>query len=137
MKIGISTALMFVAGLLLSGLALGGSHMEGESKMMEHGHMEEGAMMLQTDQISEMQRLLSDRGYNVGQVDGALTAETTEALRQFQMDEGLTVTGTPNAETLRALAPSAEQQEFFGLSPAFGEHAPMMEHGEKEHKKMY
>lgn len=76
---------------------------------------------LNREQTREMQRLLNDQGYAIGNMDGEMNQETTEAIRQFQKTEGLAVTGQPNQETLRALAPSSDQQEFFGLSPEFGE----------------
>jgi peptidoglycan hydrolase-like protein with peptidoglycan-binding domain len=76
---------------------------------------------LSREQIREMQRLLNQQGYEISSIDGVVGEETIEATRQFQASEGLAVTGMHNRETLRALAPDSEQQEFFGLSPAFGE----------------
>jgi peptidoglycan hydrolase-like protein with peptidoglycan-binding domain len=61
-----------------------------------------------------------------------MSPDTTEAIRQFQTDEGLAATGTPDQQTLRTLAPSSDQQEFFGLSPEFGETEGLMEHKEME-----
>jgi len=76
---------------------------------------------LNSEQISEMQKILDSQGYKVDDVNGVLNDSTREAIRQFQEAQGLVVTGMPNEETLRALAPDSKQQEFFGLSPEFSE----------------
>ena len=94
---------------------------------------EMAAQPLNVDQISELQKLLNDRGYNVGEPDGMIGSSTTEALRQFQLDNQLTNSGTPDPETLRLLSPDAEKQEFFGLAPEYGEQKEMMA---PESKKM-
>ena len=78
------------------------------------------AQQLTQVQMSEMQHLLTMHGYDVSDVAGVYNEETKRAICDFQAANGLTITGAPNAETLRALAPSSEQMEFFGLSPEFG-----------------
>jgi hypothetical protein len=82
------------------------------------------AQQLSKEQISEMQRLLTmhgyDLGYDLGSMSGVLDENTKAAIRKFQLDKGLTVTSAPDDETLRALVSSSGQQEFFGLSPEFG-----------------
>lgn len=126
--------MVFMASLFVAGQALGSGHEQmgktpmGSSTMGEMAQMHEahpGAADLNRDQIREMQNLLNDHGFNVGQADGFMGPRTREALRQFQTSEGLAATGAPDGETLRALAPSVEKQEFFGLSPEYGE---KMEH---------
>ena len=47
--------------------------------------------------------------------------ETMRALRNFQQFEGLVASGEPNPRTLEALDLGFEQQEFFGISPEFGQ----------------
>jgi peptidoglycan hydrolase-like protein with peptidoglycan-binding domain len=88
-----------------------------------------GLQQLTTDQIREIQLMLAVRGYDVGfdlsndlvgTMSGVLDENTKAAIRQFQQDQGLAITSVPDVETLRALAPSSDQQEFFGLSPEFG-----------------
>ncbi len=87
------------------------------------------AQQLTTEQIREMQMLLAVRGYDlgfdlsndlVGTMSGVLDENTKAAIRHFQQDQGLAITSVPDVETLRALGPSSDQQEFFGLSPEFG-----------------
>jgi peptidoglycan hydrolase-like protein with peptidoglycan-binding domain len=128
------TTMVAVAGLFAAGQALaameesGGMPQSGQGMTMG-GHMQEGAMAqnLNQAQVRELQTLLNDKGFKAGKADGILGSKTQQALRQFQQSEGLTQTGQPDEKTLRALAPSADKQQFFGLSPSFGEkNAPMM-----------
>lgn len=81
----------------------------------------ETLIQLSNDQISEVQKILITQEYEIDVLDGTLNAQTKEALREFQEDRGLTITGMPDDETLRALSPTLEKDEFFGLSPEFGE----------------
>jgi hypothetical protein len=136
----------FVAGLFAAGQAIGGGHemgkapMSGSSmgeKVQMHQKHHMAGHKLNREQVREMQNLLDDHGFNAGPADGYMGSRTKEALRQFQESEGLTATGTPDQETLRALAPSVEKQEFFGLSPEFGgkTQEPMQPEG-KQMKQM-
>jgi peptidoglycan hydrolase-like protein with peptidoglycan-binding domain len=88
-----------------------------------------GLQQLTTEQIREIQVLLAVRGYDVGfdlsndlvgTMSGVLDENTQAAIRNFQQDQGLAITSVPDVQTLRALGPSSDQQEFFGLSPEFG-----------------
>ena len=92
-----------------------------ESSGMATMHQQKDATSLSANQVRELQNLLKEEGYKVGNVDGIIGPVTTGAIRQFQTDRDLEVTGIPNEKTLRSLAPEREQQEFFGLSPEFGE----------------
>ncbi|PLX87181.1 MAG: hypothetical protein C0619_15385 [Desulfuromonas sp.] len=76
---------------------------------------------LSVEQVREMQALLNHRGYYVSncECDG-IGDETMAAIESFQKDQGLTVTGLPNEETLKALVLSTPQHEFFGIAPEFG-----------------
>jgi hypothetical protein len=119
----------FIAGIFTAGQALGvgqtqwGS--EGTQMEKQHGVVSESermaALELDREQVRELQKILNDKGYEAGPVDGIIGPRTTNAITEFQKSEGLASTGSADEETLRALAPSAEQQEFFGLSPEFGE----------------
>ncbi len=53
--------------------------------------------------IGTIQVRLLDLGYDVGEVDGLLGPRTHAALRAFQADQGLPVTGLPDGNTQRAL----------------------------------
>jgi peptidoglycan hydrolase-like protein with peptidoglycan-binding domain len=111
--------LAFVAGLLISSqvLATGQGQMKSETQTQQKS----AALELNPDQTKEMQRLLNKQGYEIENITGVIDEETMAAIRIFQVTEGLTVTGMPNQETLRALAPGTGQQEYFGISPEFGE----------------
>jgi len=124
----LTTALAFIAGLFFAGQGLGtGEYEHGKaagsgSAMMEETHQSEmAAHSLDNEQVRELQKILTDRGFEAGPVDGIIGPRTTQALRNFQESEGLAVSGNPDENTLKALAPDAETQEFFGLSPEFGE----------------
>ena len=119
-------ALIFSACLLIGSQALAAHHedsaSDSDSAASEMAATAgEQAPQLGEAQIKELQRLLQDQGYEVGSLDGTLNPETNEAISKFQAAEGLQATGQPDLKTLRALAPGSEQQEFFGLSPEFGE----------------
>jgi peptidoglycan hydrolase-like protein with peptidoglycan-binding domain len=53
--------------------------------------------------IFELQERLSGLGYKLGHVDGVNGPRTIAALKRFQSDNNLTVTGTIDAETIRRL----------------------------------
>ena len=53
--------------------------------------------------IETIQHRLVDLGYDVGATDGLLGPRTHAALRAFQADQGLPVTGLPDGNTQRAL----------------------------------
>ena len=53
--------------------------------------------------VNEMQQRLSELGYKPGVADGKMGPRTTNALKKFQHDRKLAVTGTLDAETMREL----------------------------------
>ncbi len=53
--------------------------------------------------VSGLQGRLRNLGYNPGAPDGVLGPQTRAALAVFQMDEGLDMTGEPDAQTLSKL----------------------------------
>jgi hypothetical protein len=55
------------------------------------------------DQVAELQMFLADRGYDVGPVDGKFGKQTEEAVRQFQMETGVSVDGRVGNETRGAM----------------------------------
>lgn len=61
------------------------------------------AVIRRRDQIRLIQRLLISRGYDPGQPDGLPGEQTREAIRQFEKDNGLTVTGKITGTVLQAL----------------------------------
>src|SRR5213080_4663030 len=56
------------------------------------------------DQTTQsVQQALQDQGFYYGNVTGEKSAETTAAVRRYQIRNGLQVTGEMNPETLRSL----------------------------------
>jgi peptidoglycan hydrolase-like protein with peptidoglycan-binding domain len=53
--------------------------------------------------IQQAQETLKEQGFYFGQITGEKNADTTAAIRRFQIRNGLQVTGDLNEETLRAL----------------------------------
>ncbi len=63
-----------------------------------------GPGALRADQTtSAVQRALKDQGFYYGDVTGEKTADTTAAIRRYQIRNGLQITGQIDAETLRSL----------------------------------
>jgi peptidoglycan hydrolase-like protein with peptidoglycan-binding domain len=64
-----------------------------------------GSMMLmRADQLVEsVQQALKDEGFYYGEVNGDMNANLTEAIRRYQIRNGLQVSGELNDETLRSL----------------------------------
>jgi len=57
-----------------------------------------------------VQTKLTDDGYYHGQIDGVLGSGSLEAIRQFQSDHGLAVTGKIDPKLLEALGIQSNQQ---------------------------
>ena len=53
--------------------------------------------------VQSVQQALKDQGFYYGNVTGEKSAETTAAVRRYQIRNGLQVTGQMNPETLRSL----------------------------------
>src|SRR5229473_1275327 len=53
--------------------------------------------------VQSVQQALKDQGFYYGNVTGDKSAETTAAIRRYQIRNGLQVTGEINPETLRSL----------------------------------
>jgi peptidoglycan hydrolase-like protein with peptidoglycan-binding domain len=56
-----------------------------------------------SEEIAAIQGRLLSYGYDVGEINGILDLSTSEAIRRFQEDHGLDVSGSANAETLYRL----------------------------------
>ena len=52
---------------------------------------------------AELQRRLTELGYKPGPIDGVAGPRTTNAIKKFQHDHKLPVTGNLDAETIREL----------------------------------
>ena len=66
--------------------------------------------------VKEAQQILSDLGYDAGEADGYIGKQSVQAIKAFQTDKGLVVTGYPN-DTLydalyQAVGRTAEHKAF-------------------------
>jgi peptidoglycan hydrolase-like protein with peptidoglycan-binding domain len=57
-------------------------------------------------QVAEVQRLLGQLGYSPGPADGKVNAPTQNAIRAFESDNELPLTGQPSVTLLRQLRTS-------------------------------
>lgn len=63
-----------------------------------------GAGAMRADQTTAtVQQALKEQGFYYGDVDGKKSADTTAAIRRYQIRNGLQITGEIDAETLRSL----------------------------------
>ena len=58
--------------------------------------------------VQSAQQKLKDEGFYYGDVNGQKDADTTAAIRRYQIRNGLQITGELNAETLRSLGVSSK-----------------------------
>ena len=61
------------------------------------------AVSLTASEVREVQLLLTILGYQPGPIDGVLGRQTEQAIRGFQQDQGLTVTGVPTRQLIDRL----------------------------------
>jgi len=59
------------------------------------------------DPVAEAQQLLMKLGYNVGTPDGKLGSRTANAIRLFQLQVGMRVTGNVSPDLLEAMRTKA------------------------------
>ena len=65
------------------------------------------AQTLSGDPVMTAQELLSRLGFNVGKVDGKMTSRTANAIRLFQLQSGMKVTGEATPDLISALQAKA------------------------------
>ena len=68
--------------------------------------------------IEAVQNRLVELGYDVGEVDGLLGPKTRTALRSFQGDRGLPITGLPDGDTQQALLAAEPPQSERAARPS-------------------
>ncbi|MEI8342631.1 MAG: peptidoglycan-binding domain-containing protein [Verrucomicrobiota bacterium] len=51
----------------------------------------------------DVQAALRTKGYYTGSLDGIYGPQTADAIRRFQVDNGISMTGKINGDTLKAL----------------------------------
>jgi peptidoglycan hydrolase-like protein with peptidoglycan-binding domain len=68
--------------------------------------------------ISEAQQSLKDQGYFYGDVNGEKNTETSDAVRRYQIRNGLSVTGELDDQTLAAIRKTGAAEESGAVAPA-------------------
>jgi peptidoglycan hydrolase-like protein with peptidoglycan-binding domain len=69
------------------------------------------------DTIAKVQQALKDQGFYYGEVTGEKNTATTDAIRRYQIRNGLQITGDLNDETLRSIQSNASA----AVSPSPGD----------------
>ncbi|MCV3735686.1 peptidoglycan-binding protein (plasmid) [Rhizobium sp. TRM96647] len=80
---------------------------EGEEQAEGGGGQDAGQP---NELVLDIQTELARQGFYAGDPDGRLQEETVSAIRRFQQERGLSLTGTPDAGLLAALLADAPQQ---------------------------
>ena len=84
-------------------------------------------------QLQEAQRLLAARGYDPGPADGLMGKKTREALKRFQADNDLLVSGKADAQTLGVLrSSSSAKPEKTSLGPGPADAVPSAQFHEED-----
>jgi len=65
--------------------------------------------LLAQDMIQQAQMTLKVAGFNTGRTDGIFDAQTSTAIRQYQVAQGIPVSGLLDQPTRRVLFPGSEQ----------------------------
>ncbi len=84
--------------------------------------------------IQSVQQALTEQGFYYGNVTGEKSAETTAAIRRYQIRNGLQVTGEINSETLRSLnvsSNSASSPAVTSTSPVTQPTASRLDHSSR------
>jgi hypothetical protein len=108
----ISTAVALAAVLIVAGASL------GPPALAQTG-MSAQAAQLSEDTVRALQRALSEQGFAVA-VDGVLDEATAAAIRRYQGQHHLPVTGEPDAATLGKLGVREPRSEIPGDSSRTG-----------------
>ena len=85
-----------------------------ESGMSSRMRGPERAQTHSANTIKQVQQALKDKGHDPGSIDGIMGQRTKEALRSFQQKEGLTATGTLDAQTAEKLGVSMDARSGKG-----------------------
>jgi len=96
-------AAMSLGALLYAVPGEGERAVEGAQAQANAGRRPEHLSARYRDQMKLVQETLRDIGYTPGPSDGMMGLSTASALRAFQRQGGLRVTGRANPETLAAL----------------------------------
>lgn len=94
-----------------------------ESMSRQQAQPAQAQQALAPDLVRNIQRTLSQRGYDAGPADGVYGESTQQALRNFQRDQRLTGSGQLDSQTLAALGVVTEGTRA-ATGPAQKEYTP-------------
>jgi peptidoglycan hydrolase-like protein with peptidoglycan-binding domain len=96
-------SMLSVGVLLYTGAGPGGQNVEAGQVRASVDRSPADPSARYRSQMTLAQETLRSFGYEPGPIDGIMRFETESALRAFQREHGLSVTGQANPETLAAL----------------------------------
>jgi peptidoglycan hydrolase-like protein with peptidoglycan-binding domain len=80
-----------------------GSAMNRGDAMSSHGSSVHGATAMNSENVRQVQQALSDKGYDVGPIDGVMGPRTSAALRNYQRQNNLSGARGLDQQTLESL----------------------------------
>jgi murein L,D-transpeptidase YcbB/YkuD len=81
---------------------------QGQASGQQNQQQQGMAQQLSSEQIRQVQQKLQEEGHSPGAIDGQWGPQTQAAVREFQQEKNLTVTGQLDQETLKELGVEAE-----------------------------
>jgi lipid-binding SYLF domain-containing protein/peptidoglycan hydrolase-like protein with peptidoglycan-binding domain len=79
-----------------------------------------------SEDVRQAQIALKQQGYDPGEINGILSAQTQDALRKFQRANNLPITGTIDERTQSALGVTVQRRADVGRDQMMRDHAAMM-----------
>jgi len=97
---------------------VGSVQVGGSSAQVNRGRNGGGSINLSREEIRELQIVLRDKGFDIGEPDGVMGTRTTKALISFQRQQGFRGTGQIDVETVTALGIKGNFSQQDGNQPS-------------------
>lgn len=123
-----AVALSLAACQGMGGGEAGGRQQASATEAGQRAQQAQAQQALAPDLVRNIQRTLSQRGYDAGPADGVYGESTQTALRNFQRDQRLTGSGQLDSQTLAALGVVTEGSRA-ATGPAQREYTPTSRRG--------
>jgi|AGTN01.3.fsa_nt_gi Putative peptidoglycan binding domain. len=103
----------FITLAILGALAASPALARGLGEQHSEAQGIQSGQSAQMDQntVRQIQEQLQSHGYDVGQVDGIWGPQSQQALANFQRDQNIQASGSPDQETLAALGVESDAQQ--------------------------
>ena len=102
-KLVIAIFAMSAAGAMAHGNKSTSQTSQGNDQSNQATASADGSSLMQSNNVSQAQQALNDKGFDAGQVDGKLGPHTEAALKKFQASEKIDQSGKLDQQTLAAL----------------------------------